>query len=109
MFKPLISFAAAVALTAAPALAGGSEQHSAQSVFHSGQASSHSSAAVSSGVATVLAAPIIVFGAGVSITGAGLAGSGAASVALGNDLARSGERQKPQEQVVRPDGAPRLD
>jgi len=92
---------------AAPALAGGSEQNSAQSAYHSGQASSHGSAAIASGAATVVAVPIIVFGAGIAISGAALAEVGAGSVAIGSDLARAANGVQPRR--IAPNPAPHLD
>jgi hypothetical protein len=72
-----IPFLCATALViggaAAPALAGGSAQHSAAAVDHSAQAAGHSAAAVASGVATVLAVPLLVTGGALMITGAALA------------------------------------
>jgi hypothetical protein len=97
---------AACGLTAAPALAGGSAQHSVNAAGLSGQASSEGSAAVAKGATTVLAVPLVVFGAGISISGAALADVGGGSVAAGSDLAHAAP---PAPRNVKPNGAPTLD
>lgn len=67
---------ATLGLIGAPALAGGSAQHSIQSVEHSAQASGHASAAVVTGAAQVLAVPLMITGRGLQISGAALANVG---------------------------------
>ena len=70
---------AALGLIGAPALAGGSAQHSVQSVEHSAQASGHASAAVVTGAVQVLAVPLMITGRGLQISGAALANVGHAT------------------------------
>ncbi len=106
MFKHLFALSAACAVSAAPALAGGSSEHSAQAGYHSGQASSQSAQATASAAAAVVAVPLVVFGAGITISGAALADVGTGSMAAGSALATGAD--KPTRRV-KPDGAPRLD
>ena len=70
---------ATLCLLAAPALAGGSAQHSAQSAGHSAQASAHASAAIVTGAGEVLSVPLIITGRTLQISGAALADVGRAS------------------------------
>ncbi|WP_156209490.1 hypothetical protein [Pseudorhodobacter wandonensis] len=107
MLKQLTALLPALGLTVAPALAGGSSEHSAQAGYLSGQASSQSSQAIASGAAAVVAVPLVVFGAGITISGAALAEVGTGSMAAGSAFATTGD-DKPTRHV-KPDGAPRLD
>jgi len=109
MKNRITSLALIATLFAAPAFAGGSGQHSAQSVDHSGQAASHGSLAVSTGVATVTAVPIMVFGSTMAVSGAALEEVGEGALALGNDLARAGSNQPNVTVIVTPNGPPTLD
>lgn len=103
----IIAFLAACAVT--PALAGPSEQHSAQALDHSGAAASEGSAAVASGVAEVTSVPIILFGSSVAVTGAALEEVGEGSVDLGVELNRAATGVPARTPTITPDGPPKLD
>ena len=83
-----------VCLLAAPALAGGSAQHSAQSAGHSAQASAHGSAAVVTGAGEILAVPLIITGRTLQISGAALADVGHAAQSTAKPKPRANGKPK---------------
>jgi hypothetical protein len=97
MYLGILCATAAFGLMAAPALAGGSAQHSAASVDHSAQSVGHSAAAIVGSLGAVLSVPLIVTGGALVISGAALA-----------DVTQTVTRPVGRH-VVAPDAAPKLD